>query len=526
MTNLELAAKVVQELVDVGVREFILCAGARNSPLVHVLDECQRLKVYSFFEERSAGFFALGRIAYTRRPVAVITTSGTAVAELLPAAIEGTYSSLPLIMVTADRPKQYRGSGAPQAIEQVGIYSYYNEVALDIDAKDAHLSLKSLSWKKPIHINISFDEPLIDGPIPQVEVPEVSERTKLPSLIPMGTLNELEAFLQNHKPVVLVGILPEKAYDTVLQFLKQLKAPVYCEGISSLRGHPDLRDFEIKSGEKMIHKILEQKVCDSVFRIGGIPTTRLWRDLESKYLETPVFSVSFNHFTGLSRDSQHCNNLDLLSQVEFDFPLQDNFKLRLEDDECAQQVRRLLEKYPKSEQGLIYKLSRHVHQQSLYLGNSLPVREWDSSSSHDYLPKRVAGNRGANGIDGQISTFLGWAHKDLTNWCLIGDLTALYDLSALWITKQLEAKDIKIVVINNNGGQIFSRMFKKDVFINHHEFEFSHWAQMFGWNYRKWFDIPVDLESEKLEKHQIIELVPAAEQTQNFWKEYDSLWKG
>lgn len=525
MTNLELSAKIIQELVDVGVREFILCAGARNSPLVHLLDECKDLKIYSFFEERSAGFFALGRIAYTRRPVAVVTTSGTAVAELLPAAIEGTYSSLPLIMVTADRPKKYRGTGAPQAIEQVGIFSYYNEVSLDIDATDAHLSLKSLSWKKPIHINVSFDEPLIVGDIPKIQVPASSERTKLPSNIPMGTLNELEDFLRTHKPVVIVGTLPEKAYGTVLDFLKQFKAPVYCEGISSLRGHPDLKDFEIKSGEKMIHRILDEKVCDSVFRIGGIPTARLWRDLEVKYLDTPVSSVAYNHFTGLSRPSQHCNSLDLLSQVEFDFQVQDNFKLRLEDDERAKMIRGLLKKYPESEQGMIYGLSKHIHQKSLYLGNSLPIREWDSSSSHDYLPKRIVGNRGANGIDGQISTFLGWSHDELENWCLIGDLTALYDLSSLWITNQLIAQNFKIVVINNNGGQIFSRMFNKDIFINKHSFDFSHWGKMFNWDYVKWNSIPENLEQQNLSPHQIIELIPNSLQTEEFWKEYDELWK-
>ncbi|HWU42883.1 MAG TPA: thiamine pyrophosphate-binding protein, partial [Bdellovibrio sp.] len=88
MTNMELAAKIIEELLETGVREFVLCAGARNSPLVHILDENKNLKVYTFFEERSAAFFALGRIASTRRPVAIITTSGTAVAELLPAAVE------------------------------------------------------------------------------------------------------------------------------------------------------------------------------------------------------------------------------------------------------------------------------------------------------------------------------------------------------------------------------------------------------------------------------------------------------
>ncbi len=178
MTNMELAGKIIQELVSTGVREFVLCAGARNSPLVNILDENRNLKVYSFLKNARPLFFALGRIASTRRPVAIITTSGTAVAELIPAAVEGTYSSLPLIMVTADRPKHYRGTGAPQTIEQVGIFSYYNEVALDVDAENSHVSFKSLSWKKPIHVNVCFEEPLIDGPVPKINFTGISEKNQ------------------------------------------------------------------------------------------------------------------------------------------------------------------------------------------------------------------------------------------------------------------------------------------------------------------------------------------------------------
>src|SRR4051812_33840592 len=111
MTNMQLAQNVIEQLLGAGVKEFCLAPGARNSPFVVLFDENPHLKVYNFFEERSAGYFALGRIAATRTPVAVITTSGTAASELVPAAVEGTYSSLPLIMVTADRPKRYRGSG-------------------------------------------------------------------------------------------------------------------------------------------------------------------------------------------------------------------------------------------------------------------------------------------------------------------------------------------------------------------------------------------------------------------------------
>jgi len=521
MTNMELAGKVIQELVHTGVREFVLCAGARNSPLVHILEENKNLKVYTFFEERSAGFFALGRIASTRRPVAVVTTSGTAVAELLPAAVEGTYSSLPLIMVTADRPKHYRGTGAPQTIEQVGIFSYYNEVALDIDAENSHVSFKSLSWKKPIHVNVCFEEPLIDGPVPKIDS-SVSERTKLPGQLPLGTLKEMENFLNTRKPLVLVGILPEKAYGTVLEFLKQYKAPVYCEGISCLRGHPDIKDIEIRSGEQMLHRVLKSQLCDSILRIGGVPTARVWRDLEDKYKDIPVFSVSFNHYTGLSREVQHVNSLDLLSQVEFSYPHRENVKLNIEDRTRAETVRALLAKYPESEQGLIYSLSQRMAGASIYLGNSLPIREWDSCSSHDCIPLRVAANRGANGIDGQISTFLGWAHPSVENWCLVGDLTTLYDLSSLWATSQIDARKLRIVVINNGGGQIFSRMFKKEIFINKHQISFESWAKMWNWSYQEWHNIPVNMD---LSDRQIIELRPHWEQTQEFTKEYESLWR-
>ncbi len=489
---------------------------------VYILDEMKGVKVYSFFDERSAGFFALGRIASTRRPLAIVTTSGTAVAELLPAAVEGTYSSLPLIMITADRPKRFRGSGAPQTIEQVGIYSYYNEVALDVDGENSHISFKSLSWKKPIHVNISFEEPLIDGPTPVIEMPKVSERTRLPGQLPLGTLKEMETFLNSHKPLVMVGILPDKAYGTVLEFLRHYKAPVYAEGISGLRGNPGLSEIELRSGERMIHKVLSTGECDSILRIGGIPTARFWRDLEDKYKDIPVASVSFNHYTGLSRSVQHFNSLEVLSQVEFSNPPRENYKLNIEDASRAKEIRVILEKYPRSEQGLIFKLSEHLKGASLYLGNSLPIREWDSSSNHDFPPVRVAANRGANGIDGQLSTFMGWSQAATENWCLVGDLTALYDLSSLWVTSQLEAKKFRIVIINNGGGQIFSQMFKKEIFINKHQISFEPWAKMWNWDYQKWHTIPNNLEFSDT---QLIELCPDWEQTQTVWRELEALWK-
>jgi len=146
MGNLDLARRLIDDVRAAGANEFCVCAGSRNAPLLAVLGE----SVYSFVDERSAAFFALGRVKLHGNPVAVVTTSGTAVAELLPAAIEAYYSGIPLILISADRPARFRGTGAPQSIEQVGLFGVYAET-----------SLANWSRKKPLHLNIEFDEPLL-----------------------------------------------------------------------------------------------------------------------------------------------------------------------------------------------------------------------------------------------------------------------------------------------------------------------------------------------------------------------------
>lgn len=151
MTNIERARRLIDEVRTLGVKDFCVCAGSRNSPLLAVLGSTRDVRLYSFVDERSAAFFALGRAKRDETPVAVVTTSGTAVAELLPAAVEAFYSATPLVLVTADRPERFRGTGAPQCIDQIGIFSTYAETRLD-----------GWSRAKALHLNIEFDEPLID----------------------------------------------------------------------------------------------------------------------------------------------------------------------------------------------------------------------------------------------------------------------------------------------------------------------------------------------------------------------------
>ena len=146
MSNIAAARKVIERVRGLGVVDFCVCGGSRNAPLIAALGTG-----YTFVDERSAAFFALGRAKRDGRPVAVITTSGTAAAELLPAAVEAFYSGVPLILITADRPARFRGSGAPQSIEQVGLFGVY-----------ATADIERWNRRVPLHINVEFDEPLID----------------------------------------------------------------------------------------------------------------------------------------------------------------------------------------------------------------------------------------------------------------------------------------------------------------------------------------------------------------------------
>src|SRR5215210_318887 len=153
MDSVERASSVIDAVRAAGAGEFCVCAGSRNAPLLAVLG-ASSARLFSFVDERSAAFFALGRIKQHGAPVAVVTTSGTAVAELLPAAIEAYYAGLPLILITADRPERFRGTGAPQSIEQVGFFCCY-----------AASLLCERRVVRPLHINVEFDEPLIDGEV-------------------------------------------------------------------------------------------------------------------------------------------------------------------------------------------------------------------------------------------------------------------------------------------------------------------------------------------------------------------------
>ncbi|MFT6864600.1 MAG: 2-succinyl-5-enolpyruvyl-6-hydroxy-3-cyclohexene-1-carboxylate synthase [Akkermansiaceae bacterium] len=502
MTSTE--QETIEALLKVGCGDFVVCGGARNAGLVALLKAAEGLQIWKHFEERGAAFFALGRAKDHGQPCAVVTTSGTAVAECLPAVIEAHYTCKPLIVLSADRPIEFRGSGAPQVIEQEGIFGSY--AATSLEEWDGH---------GPLHLNV----PLEEG-----EVNFGAWKAKVEGFLPRRLsfeVRNLRDFLDEgvfRGIIAMVGGLEPEDREDVFYFLKELRVPVVADVNSGIR--EALGDLLVPEG------VFLGNLPGRILRLGEVPVGRLWRDLENQS-GTEVLSICRNGLPGLARESKVIHGevgrvirgygpAEIIGDVRDDF-LKARPMFGLTDEK--------LESLPDSEPGLVNLLSVYATTgESLFIGNSLPIREWNDFGQRETPYARVFANRGANGIDGQVSTWLGATAETGDSWGVFGDLTALYDLAAPAMLSQVACQGRVLVVINNSGGRIFDglpRLAKlsenqKDALVQPQEMSLKGWAEMWGMDYlrienREGFD---DLEAGA--KTLLVELVPDPVQSGQF----------
>ena len=555
--------QLLQRLVAIGVRRFVVCAGARNAPLVVAAEALKgSIKVESFFEERSAAFYALGLARSLRQPVAVLTTSGTAASELLAAMTEADFSGVPLIAVTADRPRRLRLSGAPQTIQQDRVFESVVEKIWDLEEGDVLNGLDQVSRIRPLHINVCLEEPLLaDAERDPKRLFELAARvTALMPLVTTDTATSsapsiapsiatasvaLEQFLTKHEAkAAIIGALVESERAAVADFLLHHRIPALLEGPSGLRGDARLRELELHGGDRDLQRFVLDGQLTGILRIGGVPTTRVWRDLDDVHVSTQTLSLSRLRFSGLSRGGFIClpEPGQLAKFLNESTPRASTLRPNLGSDSAvrrdllvadqlsAARLEKALLVNPLSEPALVREFSLAAPRDAIvYVGNSLPIRWWDQVATREY-GRTVEANRGVNGIDGQLSTALGLAagfgHE---LWVLIGDLTALYDLTAPWaLSRELalmkDPPKVRIVVLNNSGGRIFNRVLAKapggsKPFENSHELGFKNWATMWGLEYLKIEEANrLSEASAFLGQNAVIELIPTVEQTSAFWK--------
>ncbi len=523
--NAHLAGRTVSTALALGALDFVICAGARNAPLVRDLLARPGLRLWNHFDERSASFFALGLTRTGRRPAAVVTTSGTAAAELLPAVVEAWYAGLPLILLTADRPLAYRGSGAPQTIEQAALFASFVDQSFDWSSSDDLPDEIVWSGRAPLHANVCFEDPADEEPVDAPPVRVICGSAELPTGGPRCPVT--------FPAVALVGELEECDRPPVIDFLRACPLPAWCEATSGLREEPELAACRLRTETD-----LSSRAVRTVIRFGGVPSARFWRDLEERS-EVRVIHVTPSPFPGLAR-RENTARVPFSQLGEWAAEL-----VRSGLDGATQQgsidrptgcagssgvkLEEVLARHPSSEPAAMRALSRVISEDAaVFLGNSLPIREWNLAADTTVTHPHCFANRGANGIDGELSTFLGVSRDFEESWGIFGDLTALYDLGALWIAPQLPPGRRRIVILNNGGGRIFSRLPALNrlpeeamaMVENRHAISFRGLAQLWHWDYHEVDAAGVDRLDAADSSRAIIEVRIDQRDSEAFWGDW------
>ena len=412
MASTELAQKVIRDFIEHGITEFVLSPGSRNAPLSIALYEAERrglIKLHVRIDERTAAFFALGIIKATRTPVAVVCTSGTAVANYYPAFLEAHHSDLPLIVLSADRPARLRQTGANQTTNQINLFNcgrFFN---------GDNYQLHKLG---PTHINLEFDEPLLSE-IKNDWLNNLSVRE----------LHEEEAKVENFevppgKGLVIVG---HDGID-VSEFADSLGVPVISENPIS---YPKaVAHASLFSGKLEV---------DWVVVVGRTTLSRSTNTLISKAKSVFVIDPRASKVDPKRSATKIFSNIpQIIGSAEKWNLSSDLIKIDGWSEPAAAQC--IAENLPNGS--------------SLYVASSRPIRDLEAFAA-PRTGVEVFANRGLAGIDGNLSTALGIASKRDCAFAIVGDLAFLHDLTALVNQEKIK---LKLLVINNDGGGIFSTL--------------------------------------------------------------------
>ncbi|WP_454307726.1 2-succinyl-5-enolpyruvyl-6-hydroxy-3-cyclohexene-1-carboxylic-acid synthase [Staphylococcus hominis] len=460
------------ELYAYGVREVVISPGSRSTPLAIAFEAHPNIKTWIHPDERSAAFFALGLIKGSERPVAILCTSGTAAANYTPAIAESQISRIPLIVLTSDRPHELRSVGAPQAINQVNMFANYINFQFDMPVADGSQEmLNTINYQMqiasqylygphrgPIHFNLPFREPLT----PDLEMTEnlKSEHKILPHYQKNIDIQDIKNVLKDKKGLIIVGDMQHQAVDQILTYATIHDLPILADPLSQLRkfNHPNVittydllyrshlnidADFIIRVGKPVISKKLNQWLTrTNAFQI------LVQNNDKIDVFPTPPhisYEISANDFFRSLVNEPTVNRKDWIERwqsIEAQSRKAITQHMSQATDESAF-VSTLIQKLTKDD--------------ALFVSNSMPIRDVDNLLFDSEV--EVYANRGANGIDGVISTALGIAvHKRVT--LLIGDLAFYHDMNGLLMAK-LNDIHINIVILNNDGGGIFSYLPQK-----------------------------------------------------------------
>ncbi len=434
------------------IAEWVCCPGELNAPLLRALAGCPVIHRWTQADERSAAFFALGRIQATGRPVAVVAGTGSEAASLAPAVVEAYYQRRPLLVVTVDTLVPSGGAGAPRRIEQEGLFGVYAptlDLSLPCVVSDLPDLRRALAEGFPVHLNLRMD-PGCASKTPDMDFSGL-EVAEPPAAEPFrASLVELSQVLRFHAEeglVLMLGALDPAEQEPALWLAQTLRVPVLADATSGLR--EELSTYILHGGDAL----LSQYPPRYVLRVGGVPTGAFWKELEN-LPDTKVFSITRAGFSGLCRKSHVIEGeLEQIMKVLGDVPhVGDTEGLLPRGRHEAGRMEELLLSYPESEAAMVRAFSNHAGiADVICLGSPTVMELWNRYAQLVSPTIYVRANNGSGGADGTVSSFLGNAADASYACCLTGDISLLRDSGAAAMLSQLPPGRRVVAVLNNEG---------------------------------------------------------------------------
>ena len=528
-TSLEYAAAFVEEMRRSGVRHVCVSPGSRSTPLALAIANNPELTTWIHIDERCSAFFALGIARASNEPVAIVCTSGTAAANFFPAVVEARSAGVPLLVLTADRPPELRDVGAAQTIDQNRLYGahakWFVEVALPEPGPGMKRYVRTLASRAvavatvspagPVHLNFPFREPLVpsaagagqdveartDG-APWVRVAH-AERT-----LDSASVKLLADRIANaSKPIIVCGPQRDRSLGkSVTRLAAKIGAPVLADPLSQVRWGAHARDAIIDRYDAVLRhdRTATALAPDLIVRIGGTPTSKALIQFIEKHAAASLVVIAESQWPDPSHLAEEMVRADSRAACD---QLANAVKSSRSDEtwidrwkEADRIARSALEQHACTvsdafEGAALADVAAILPEgAALFVSSSMPVRDLDAFAAGDSRSIHVMANRGANGIDGVVSTALGAAAAkapDSPLVLVIGDLALYHDMNGLLAAK-LYRIDATIVVINNDGGGIFSFLPQAQhpshfemLFGTPHGLEFEPVAELYGAHYEQ-----------------------------------------
>ncbi|WP_066057613.1 2-succinyl-5-enolpyruvyl-6-hydroxy-3-cyclohexene-1-carboxylic-acid synthase [Robertmurraya korlensis] len=481
-------ASFVAELIHAGVKDVVVSPGSRSTPIAMIMAEHPDLRLHIHVDERSAAFFALGMAKASRNPTVLLCTSGTAAANYFPAIAEANLSRVPLIVVTADRPHELRDVGAPQAMDQVNLYGKHVKWFVEMSHPEG--SIEMLRYTRtvasravatalsspagPVHLNFPLREPLVPD-LTSETLFVMAERENGYVHIEQGhlSLNAHQLHLiadelnKCTNGLIVCGEMESPAFaEAVTKLAEKLQYPIIADPLSQLRSGKHKFVHIIDSYDTFLRNedAVNHLTPDVIIRFGAMPISKAFSLFMKKNEQATQYVIdggegwrdpSLLTFNMIYCDEvQFCDSLLPLLNENQDTLFVEKWQQINEITKAA--LFRIKENESLSEGRLFNELVELLPDgATLFVGNSMPIRDVDTFFYNNAKSIRIMANRGANGIDGIISSALGAGTVHKPMYLVLGDLTFFHDLNGL-IASKLYNIDLRVIVINNNGGGIFS----------------------------------------------------------------------